>query len=1104
MNLLKKKIVLRNSARFRWHYVLYMMLLLCAGNMFAQFTVVAIPTHETCSGNGALTLSVQNAGSDSSVNYKVYLLPNTTTAIFNSSGTSVTGLNDGTYLVVATQVINGNTVQDEVEAVIQDQTTSLTFEVESTNALCGPDGQIKVVVTGGNAVSYELISGPVTRAPQPSNIFDNIPAGQYMVRVTNNCGVAIVTTYLVESDASVLQISPPMFPGKQLPACDLIVAAHDILPQQQDMEVQTPLQVTYTVYPPGGGAPVVFTQTVNNVADGPDVFQTIPFYHNTPYNYDLKVIDACGTVYNITDNLVNQRFRIMGSYGNAGCPGKYLIIALDKYVGPYQITFTEWPPEFNPLDFNPGHPGPFMGDSTSYGNEEGMAVPYGNYSFSITDACGRTATVEDLLLEEEEIYPSVAPTNSDCLNGMGGVTIGVSGYKIVSAFITEAPDEYPNELDDDISEYIDEEFKIKMQNVLPPGDYTVTFTDECDREFTEEFTVGTSSTPSISSNVRVDCAPGMGSASIASSTDVLKVIITQAPPEFTATIPVPHNASYNINAGGDWYMNNLPPGQYKFVVDDHCVTDFMIQKNVPAYTTSQNDLTIVRNCGSFDLLLEHATTSTVFIGYWLQKEIFPGVWGHPATGVPYTGGDFSTTNSVSVTNNVFMNSLPYTGTFRIVKRFKAFGTGRSDDNTPDQVDCIEVLHEGFEFNDNLDFVSIQNLTCDGDIADVQVLFQGAEPITYKITEKDGEPFLVDNGTYNIFTGLEPGQYTILAEDPCGNRTPITFSVADLPSLVTATAPPAMSLCDSGYDNTEVFDLSSQTAAILDGQNPAGFTVSYHTSMADAEAGSNPLPLSCNLPNTTVYARVLNNLNTACHAITSFDVVVMPQPQIHLPDTFSICEGEDITIYGDPGYRKYKWDGIEGGPFVTYSQAGTHTLTVVDNNGCEATKSFTVNTSSAPTIATIEIDDWTAADNTITVITQPSPSSAYYEYSLDGHTYQASNIFTGLAPGAYTVYVRDIYECGADEGEVYLLTYPKFFTPNGDGINDRWRIQFSVNEPDMLIYIYDRYGKLVSSFDAMSTGWDGTYNGSRLPATDYWFVVKRQNGKEYKGHFSMIR
>jgi gliding motility-associated-like protein len=57
---------------------------------------------------------------------------------------------------------------------------------------------------------------------------------------------------------------------------------------------------------------------------------------------------------------------------------------------------------------------------------------------------------------------------------------------------------------------------------------------------------------------------------------------------------------------------------------------------------------------------------------------------------------------------------------------------------------------------------------------------------------------------------------------------------------------------------------------------------------------------------------------------------------------------------------------------------------------------------------------------------------------------------------------------------------------------------------MLIYIYDRYGKIVSSFDANNLGWDGTYNGYRLPATDYWFVVKRQNGKEYKGHFSMMR
>ncbi|HYD92771.1 MAG TPA: T9SS type B sorting domain-containing protein [Flavobacterium sp.] len=53
-------------------------------------------------------------------------------------------------------------------------------------------------------------------------------------------------------------------------------------------------------------------------------------------------------------------------------------------------------------------------------------------------------------------------------------------------------------------------------------------------------------------------------------------------------------------------------------------------------------------------------------------------------------------------------------------------------------------------------------------------------------------------------------------------------------------------------------------------------------------------------------------------------------------------------------------------------------------------------------------------------------------------------------------------------------------------------------------MFDRYGKLITGFGPNSPGWDGTLNGKKLPSTDYWFVVKRQNGKEYKGHFSMIR
>lgn len=57
---------------------------------------------------------------------------------------------------------------------------------------------------------------------------------------------------------------------------------------------------------------------------------------------------------------------------------------------------------------------------------------------------------------------------------------------------------------------------------------------------------------------------------------------------------------------------------------------------------------------------------------------------------------------------------------------------------------------------------------------------------------------------------------------------------------------------------------------------------------------------------------------------------------------------------------------------------------------------------------------------------------------------------------------------------------------------------------MNVDIFDRYGKHITSFGPTSNGWDGKLNGADLPSTDYWFVVTREDGKIFRGHFSMLR
>jgi len=81
--------------------------------------------------------------------------------------------------------------------------------------------------------------------------------------------------------------------------------------------------------------------------------------------------------------------------------------------------------------------------------------------------------------------------------------------------------------------------------------------------------------------------------------------------------------------------------------------------------------------------------------------------------------------------------------------------------------------------------------------------------------------------------------------------------------------------------------------------------------------------------------------------------------------------------------------------------------------------------------------------------------------------------------------------------------PKFFTPNGDGYNDYWNIKGVNNifSSKSIIYIFDRYGKLMKQILPSSQGWDGTINGEPMPADDYWFTKKSE--KKFSDFFVLI-
>jgi gliding motility-associated-like protein len=315
-----------------------------------------------------------------------------------------------------------------------------------------------------------------------------------------------------------------------------------------------------------------------------------------------------------------------------------------------------------------------------------------------------------------------------------------------------------------------------------------------------------------------------------------------------------------------------------------------------------------------------------------------------------------------------------------------------------------------------------------------------------------------------------------------------------------------SICDDLNDGKETVKLEDYNSYLI--SNTTNYNFSYYKSLSDAEnevtvnkittSSSYKLALSEN----KIYVRI--NSNTACYAIVVLKITLFPKPIISIENIVPICENKSILIDAGPGADSYLWSNSKTTQILTVDNPQDLSVTVTKNNGtfsCSSNKSFTVKTSNIAKITSIETKDWTDNDNTITVFTT---GLGDYEYSIDGTNYQASNQFTGVNSGEYTVHARDKNGCGTATEEVYLLMYPKFFTPNGDGFNDTWKIKSSDSENRLTFKIFDRFGKLLKQLDSNSNGWDGTYTGQPLPATDYWFVVTRENGKEYKGHFSLKR
>jgi gliding motility-associated-like protein len=219
-------------------------------------------------------------------------------------------------------------------------------------------------------------------------------------------------------------------------------------------------------------------------------------------------------------------------------------------------------------------------------------------------------------------------------------------------------------------------------------------------------------------------------------------------------------------------------------------------------------------------------------------------------------------------------------------------------------------------------------------------------------------------------------------------------------------------------------------------------------------------------------------------------------------------GESLELKTNSGYSFWTWFGPQGniiseGPSVSITAEGLYGLSVMEEkNGilCESYTEFELVHSEAPVIQDILYRNF-SDDSNIEII---ATGDGVFEYSLDGTNFQLSGFFPKVPGGTYNVTVRDRNGCGEISQVINFLNYPRFFSPNNDGYNDSWNIKGLAGNNEVLISIYDRYGKLLKQLSPGGEGWDGTFNGTHLPSDDYWFRLNLEDGSMYSGHFSIVR
>lgn len=352
---------------------------------------------------------------------------------------------------------------------------------------------------------------------------------------------------------------------------------------------------------------------------------------------------------------------------------------------------------------------------------------------------------------------------------------------------------------------------------------------------------------------------------------------------------------------------------------------------------------------------------------------------------------------------------------------------------------------------------------------------GANTFTYyqSMTDLANQVNPITNPTAYV---AAQGAVYVEVTTPEGCTGSSTITLGFFPPLVQT--PVTLVACfREGNPTTGQFDLT-----VANVSTTPGITKEYYISNQDAVNQTNPILNFVDYISSSseIFIRITNA--EGCWNIVKVTLIVTPPTYSLVLKDKIICVEQRTTLDAGAGFDDYLWSNGEITQVITDVSVGAYYVDL-KKNGCITRQNVKVLASPIPVVTNVEITNNSAI---ITVNGGVPP----YQYSLDGTTYQDSNIFNGLPRGEVKVYVKDSFECLPVISEFTVPNLINAITPNNDGVNDFVDYSALAYKKNLVFTVYDRYGNKIHTGDKNNLyRWNGTVNGGKKVITGtYWYTI----------------